>query len=98
MKDVLDSGHNAAVVEVFTAWMQGHVLEDALRHAPTVSGEMDRWDSVTPGAKDRERFDDALSTVANLLNTVPPGRPILEPTRTKGLLRHVGDCLRTAKK
>lgn len=97
-KDVLDRRHTAAVVEVLTAWMQGHVLEDALRHALTVSGEMDRWNSVTPGAKDRERLDDALSTEANLLNTVPPGRPILEPTRANGRLRQVIDCRRTAKK
>jgi hypothetical protein len=98
MKDVLDSGHNAAVVEVFTAWMQGHVSEDALRQALTVSGEMDRWDNVTLGPKDRERLDDALNTVTDLLNTVPPGRPILELTRANGLLRQVVDCLRTAKK
>lgn len=51
---------NAAVVEVLTAWMQGHVSEDAHRHALTVSGELDRWDAVTLGAKDRERLDDAM--------------------------------------
>lgn len=98
MKDVLDNHHNAAVVEVFTAWMQGHVSEDALRHALTVSGEMDRWDSITLGAKDRERLDDALSAVTDLLKAVPPGRPVLELTRANGLLRQVVDCLRTAKK
>ncbi|MBN9689231.1 MAG: hypothetical protein J0M24_03245 [Verrucomicrobia bacterium] len=98
LKDVLDHRHNAAVVEVFTAWMQGHVSEDALRHALTVSGEMDRWEAATLGPKDRERLDDALNAVTDLLNTVPPGRPILELTRANGLLRQVVDCLRTAKK
>lgn len=75
MKDVLDRRHNAAVVEVFTAWMQGQVSEDALHHALTVSGGMDRWDAVTLGAKDRERLDDAVSAVTDLLNTVPPRPP-----------------------
>jgi len=78
--------------------MQGHVSEEALRHALTASGEMDRWDAVTLGAKDRERLDDAQSAVTELLNTVPPGRPILELTRANGLLRQVVDCLRTAEK
>ena len=86
------------MVEVFTAWMQGHVTEDALRHALTDSGERDRWDAVTLGAKGRERLDDAMSAVTELLNTVPPGRPILELTRANGLLRQAVDCLRTAKK
>lgn len=98
MKDVLDSRHNAAVVEVFTAWMQGHVSEDALRRALTESGEMDRWDAVTLGANDRERLGDALDAVTDLLNTVPPGRPILELTRANGLLRQVVDCLRTQER
>ena len=98
LKDVLDHRHNAAVVEVLTAWMQGHVSENALRHALTVSGEMDRWDAATLGPKDRERLDDALNAVTDLLNTVPPGRPILELTRANGLLRQVVDCLRTARK
>jgi hypothetical protein len=98
MEDVLDRRHNAAVVEVLTAWMQGHVMEDALGRALTVSGEMDLWDAMTLGAKDRERLDDALSAVTDLLNAVPPGPPILEPTRANGLLRQVVDCLRTARK
>jgi hypothetical protein len=98
MKDVLDNHHNAAVVEVFTAWMQGHVSEDALRHALTDSGEMDRWDAVKLGAKDRERLGDALDAVTDLLNTIPPGRPILELTRANGLLRQVVDLLRNASK
>lgn len=98
LKDVLDSRHNAAVVEVFTAWMQGHVTEDALRHALTSSGEMDRWDTVTLGPKDRERLDDALSAVTDLLITVPPGHPSVELTRAHGLLDQVVDCLETARK
>lgn len=53
---------------------------------------------MTLGSKGRERIDDALSAVTDLLNTVPPGRRILELTRANGLLRQVVDCLRTAKK
>ncbi len=49
-------------------------------------------------AKDREGIDDALCAVTDLLNTVPPGRPILELTRANGLLRQVADCLRMARK
>ncbi|MBX3734014.1 MAG: hypothetical protein KF791_15675 [Verrucomicrobiae bacterium] len=91
LKDVLDSHHNAAVVEVFTAWMQGHVPEAALRRALTASGEMDRWDTVKLGAKDRERLGDALGAVTDLVNTVSPGRPTFELTRANGLLRQVVD-------
>jgi hypothetical protein len=35
---------------------------------------------------------------SDLLNTVPPGRPILELTHANGLLRQLVDCLRTARK
>lgn len=59
---------------------------------------MDRCDAVTLGPKDRERLDDALDAVTDLLNTVPPGRTILELTRANGLLRQVVDCMRTAKR
>ena len=62
MKDVLDSRHNAAVVEVFTTWMQGHVSEDVLRRVLTDSGELDRWNVVKLGAKDRERPGGALAS------------------------------------
>ncbi len=46
---MLDRRDNAAVHEVLTVWIQGHVK------------------------------DDALNEVTDPLNTVPPGRPILEP-------------------
>ncbi len=77
--------------------MQGHVSENALRHALTLSGEMDRWDAVTLGAKDRERLDDALNAVTDLVYTVPPSRPIPELTWANGLLRQLADCLRSAR-
>lgn len=83
--------------KVFTAWTQGQVSEDALRHALTASAKMDRWDAVTLGAKDRQRLDDALSAVTDLLNTVPPGRPSLELSRANGLLRQVVDLTRQAE-
>jgi Flp pilus assembly protein TadD len=70
-----------------------HASEDALRHALTVSGEMDRWDAVTLGTKDRERLGDALSAVSDLLNPFPSDRPILRFTRTTGLLRQLMDLL-----
>ena len=38
--------HNPDVVEIFTAWMQGHVSEDALRHALTDPGERSRCDAL----------------------------------------------------
>ena len=53
---------------------------------------------MTLGAEDCERLDDALSAVTDLLNTVPPGRPIFELIRANGLLRQVVDCLMTAKR
>jgi hypothetical protein len=86
------------VVEAFTAWMQAHVSEDALRRVLTNSGGMDRWDAVTLEPKDRERLGDALTAVTDILNAVPPGRRILELTRAKGPLRQVMDLLRQAGK
>jgi hypothetical protein len=70
--------NNDATVPVFTAWMPGNVSKDALNRALIVIAEIDRRDAVTMGAKDCERLDDALSAVSDLLNTVPPGRPIPE--------------------
>jgi len=40
LKDVLDSQHNAFVVEVFVAWMEGFVPYEALREALTLTGEI----------------------------------------------------------
>ena len=73
-------------------------VTDALRRALTDSGEMDRWDAVNLGARDRACLSDALDAVTDLLNTVPPGRPILELTRANGLLRQVLDVLRNTHK
>lgn len=39
LKDVLDSQHNAAVVEAFVAWMEGFVPEVSLREALIFAGE-----------------------------------------------------------
>ncbi len=97
MKDVLDSAHNTAVTDVFTAWMQGFVSEDALRRTLVDSGEMDRWDTVRLRAPDQRRLVEAVDAVSDLLNSVPPCAPVTELTRANGLLREVMDCLRNAK-
>jgi len=39
LKNVLDSQNNAAVVELFVAWMHGFVPEDTLREALIAAGE-----------------------------------------------------------
>ncbi|MHB1309905.1 MAG: hypothetical protein ACYDC1_19860 [Limisphaerales bacterium] len=94
MKDVLDSQHNAWVTQVFTAWMQGFVSEDAIRNALFDSGEMDRWDTVRLRAPEQKRLVEAFDAVAELLNAVPPSAPVTQWTRAIGLLRQTLDCLR----
>lgn len=59
---------------------------------------MGRSDALTSGSKHRKRLDDTLNMVTDLLNTVAPGRPILELTRANGLLRQVVDRLPTPMK
>lgn len=97
MKDVLDSRHNSAVKEVFTAWMEGHLPDDVIRKALFDSGEMDRWDTVRLRAPDQRRLVEAIDAVTDLLNATPPGAPTRELTRANGLLRQVMDLLRAAK-
>jgi hypothetical protein len=97
MKDVLDSNNRTAVQEVFTAWFDGHLGEDAIREALFASGEMDRWDTVRLGHSEQRRVADALDAVTDVINKVPPGAPSRELTRANGLLRQVLDVLRAAK-
>ncbi len=98
MKDVLDSNNRTAVREVFTAWFDGHIGEEALREALIASGEMDRWDTVRLRAPEQRRVADAIDAVTDLINTTPPGAPSRELTRANGLLRQVLDLLQGAKK
>lgn len=98
MKDVLDSNNRTAVQEVFTAWFDGHLGEDAIREALFASGEMDRWDTVRLRAPEQRRVADALDAVTDLINATPPGAPSRELTRANGLLRQVLDLLQDAKK
>lgn len=76
--------------------MQGHVSENPLRHALTVSGEMDRWDTVRLRTPEQRRLVEAFDAVADLLNSAPPGEPVPQLTRPNGLLRQVMDLLRQA--
>lgn len=98
MKDVLDSRHREAVREVFTAWMDGYVGDEAIRAALFASGEMDRWDTIRLRAPEQRRVADALDAVTDLINATPPGAPSRELTRANGLLRQVLDLLRDVKK
>jgi hypothetical protein len=98
MKDVLDSNNRTAVREVFTAWFDGYLGEEAIREALFASGEMDRWDTVRLRAPEQRRVADALDAVTDLINATPPGAPSRELTRANGLLRQVMDLLRDAKK
>lgn len=98
MKDVLDSQHNALVREVFAAWMEGFVSEQALRRALVESGEMDRWDTIRLGAPELQRLAVAMDAITDLLNTIPPGAatshlaPASEhPHRAADLLRRARD-------
>lgn len=94
LKNVLDSRHNKLVSEVFTAWMEGHVSEGALRTALRDSGELDRWDGVTICAAGQDRLTEALDAIAGLLNSTPPGRPATHLSRANALLQEAADQLR----
>jgi hypothetical protein len=72
MKDVLDSRYREAVREVFTAWMDGCLGEDAIREAPFASGEMGRWETVRLRAPEQRRVAYALDAVTDLIT--PPRR------------------------
>lgn len=98
LKEVLDNRNWEAVCEVFTAWMDGYVSDEAIRKALFASGEMDRWDTVRLRAPDQRRLVETLDAVTDLINTTPPGAPSRELTRANGLLRQVLDLLQDAKK
>lgn len=96
LKDVLDSQNNTWVNEVFAAWMQGFVSEEALRRSLTESGEMDRWDSIRLATPEQRRLVDAKDAVTDLLNSIPPGRTVSHLTQANGLLEKLLDLFREA--
>lgn len=98
LKSVLDSRHNEWVAEVFTAWMEGHVSEGALRTALHDSGELDRWDTVANCAAGQERLTEAMDAITGLLNSVPPGRPATHLSRANDLLQQTADQLLQARR
>lgn len=98
LKSVLDSRHNEWVTEVFTAWMEGHVSEGALRTALRDSGELDRWDGVTNGAAGQDRLTEAMVAVTGLLNTTPPGRTAIYLSRASDLLQEAAHQLLQARR
>lgn len=93
LKNVLDSRHNKLVNEVFTAWMEGHVSEGALRTALHASGELDRWDTVTMRASDQDCLTEALDAITGLLNSAPPSRSSTHLSRANDLLQEAADQL-----
>ncbi len=98
LKSVLDSRHNEWVAEVFTAWMEGHVSEGALRTALRASGELDRWDTVTMCAADQDRLTEALDGITSVLNSTPPGRSATHLSCANDLLREASDQLLQARR
>ena len=98
MKDDLGTQHNAWVTEVVSAWMQGHVSENAIRTALVDSGEMDRWDTIRLQAPEQRRLAEAIDAVTDILKSAPPGNATPQITRADGLLREVADLLRQARK
>lgn len=96
LKGVLDGPHNGWVTEAFTAWMQGHVSEDSLRHALEHSGEMERWDTVRPGLPEQRRLAELSATVTELLHATAPGRAMTHLSHANALLGELADALRQA--
>ncbi len=98
LKNVLDSRHNECVAEVFTAWMEGHVAEGALRTALRDSGELDRWDTVTNCAAGQDPLTEAIAAITGLLNSTPPGRTATHLSRANDLLQEAADQLLQARR
>lgn len=91
LKDVLDSRHNAAVTQILSAWMQGALSDNALRHALKVSGEMDRWDASSIRDSDCERLVNVNMAVNQILSSIPPGSLSTRLTQASAVLRIVLD-------
>ncbi len=98
LKSVLDSRHNEWVAEVFTAWLEGHVSEGALRTALRESGELDRWDTVTIGAAKLNRLTEALDAITGLLNSTPPGPAATHLSCANDLLQEAAEQLLRARR
>ena len=91
LKDVLDPPRASCAVQVFTAWMDGDVSEEALRHALNDAGEIDRWDSIQLRPDERTRLDHAIDTVNDILRTTPPGVAHSALARAASLLRQAAE-------
>lgn len=96
LKCVLDSRANAWVTEVFTAWMDGCISEEALRRALTDSGEMDRWDAVRLPSTDHRRLTDAIDAVNELLTKTAPGAQVSQLSHANAQLREALESLKRA--
>lgn len=96
LRSVLDARSNAWVTEVFTAWMDGCISEEALRRALTDSGEMDRWDAVRLPSIDQRRLTDAIDAVNDLLTNTAPGAPVPHLSHANAQLREALESLKRA--
>ena len=70
----LDGERSALVSEVLTAALVGNLKENDIKRALLVAGEMARWDETQPSSETKQRLEEAESTVANLVRSLPPCR------------------------
>lgn len=91
LKGVLDSQGTSRALQVFTAWMNGDVSEEALRQALNDAGEMVRWDAIQLSAAERTGLDHAIDAVNEILRTTPPGIAHSALARAANLLRQAAE-------
>lgn len=91
LRHTLDQQQSGWATEVFTAWMNGHVSEELLRRALADSGEMERCDAAALAVEERERLQDAVNTVNDILRKTPPGLCHSTIAQALTLLRQTAD-------
>ena len=96
MTCVLDGTRGGWVSEVCAGAFVGVLKEDDIKRALLVAGEMQRWDEVEPSADHRQRIQEAIEKVEDVLKTLPPGRSHTELDAVRKSLWEAKDGLRRA--
>lgn len=97
MVSVLDSTRAAWVTEVCAGAFDGTLQEDDIKRALLVAGEMQRWDEVRPSDEQRERIEEAVGKVEELLRAMPPSSTHTQLKRALEALLEAQEALRRAK-
>lgn len=97
MTSVMDSTRAAWVAEVCAGAFVGTLKEDDIKRALLVAGEMERWDAVRPSDEQRQRIDEAVGKVEELLRAIPPSDTHTQLKRAREALWDAKDALGRAK-